>query len=148
LAFACAPLAASAQPLFGNPFADATAYRSERGDLPEATYRARYEVTHVERGGAPTLSEMVIEAASDWALVHEGDRTTLYDFRLNRVFMLGEGDFTTANGMGLLVFRVMERQNRRYLQHMLDALGTQDEFPDACDAESELGVVIPQLGDA
>jgi hypothetical protein len=142
------PAPALAQPLFGNPFADAAAYRRERGELTEAHYRVRFEATRVERGGAPLVSEFVIDAAADWALAREGQRATLYDFRLNRVFMLGAESFTTANGMGPLVFRVMERQNRSYLQRVLAAAGARDELPDACDAESELGLVIPGAQDA
>jgi hypothetical protein len=148
LALALSSAPAMAQPLFGNPFADAAAYRAQRGELTEARYRVRYEVTRVERGGAPVVSELVIDAASDWALAREGERATLYDFRLNRVFALSADSFTTANGMGMLVFSVMERQNRSYLQRMLAAMSAQGDFPDACDAESELGLAIAGAQDA
>lgn len=145
----CIPATPSvAQPLFGNPFADAAAYRAERSELSEARYRVRYEFTRIEHGGAPQIGELAIDVASDWALVREGDRLTLHDFRLNRVFALAGDSFTTTNGLAFLTFRIMERQNRGYLQRVLAAAGAQGELPDACDAESELGLAIPGAADA
>jgi hypothetical protein len=145
----CIPATPSAaQPLFGNPVADAAAYRAQRGELGEARYRVRYEFTRIERGGALQVSELTIDAASDWALVREGERLTLHDFRLNRVFTLTGDSFTTTNGLAFLTFRVMERQNRSYLQRVLAAAGAQGELSDACDAESELGLAIPGAADA
>jgi hypothetical protein len=132
-----------AQDLFGNPFAGAASYRSERGDLSDARYRVRYEVTQVQRGGDAQTREVTIDVADDWALFRNGDLVTLYDYRLNRVFTLGGGSFTTTNGMADVTFRVMERQNRAYLQRVTDVAANRSEFPDACDAESELGLVIP-----
>ena len=134
---------AAAQPLFGNPLADAAAYRTERGETDEARFRARYEVTRIERGGAPIVSELVIDVANDWSLTREGEIVVLRDFRLNRVFTIGGGHFTTMNGLADLTFRVMERQNRSYLQRITDLATNRSELPDACDAESELGIVIP-----
>jgi hypothetical protein len=59
---------AMAQPLFGDPLAEANAYRSERGALPEARYRARYEVTTKTGRKVPALTEVVMDVASDWSL--------------------------------------------------------------------------------
>lgn len=145
---ALAPLPASAQSLFVNPFADAATYRSERGTLNNATFRARYEVTRVGRDGAPVVSELILDVADDWALAREGDRVRLHDFRLNRVFMLSADSFTGTNAMGELVFRIMERQNCTYLQRIIAAAGARAELPDACDAESELSLVLPGSPDA
>jgi hypothetical protein len=143
-----APLPAKAQPIFSNPFADAAAYRGQRGELSEARYRVHYEETMVERGGAPVVSELTIDVAPDWALVRRGDRVSLHDYRLNRVFLTNAGSFTTTNGLGDLVFRVMERQNRSYLQRLLAAAGPEAAFADACDAEAELGLAFPNAPDA
>lgn len=140
--------AATAQPLFGNPFSDAGAYRNERGALGEARYRVRYEATRVAGDGAQAVNELVLDVADDWALAREADRVQLYDFRLNRIFTLNGGDFTSNNGLGALVFRIMERQNRSYLQRILAAAGAGGQLPDACDAESELSLVIPGATDA
>lgn len=143
------PLPVAAQELFGNPFSEASAYRDARGSLPDARYRARYESTITTHGAAPVVGEVTLDVADDWALVRAGDRTTLYDFRLNRIFTLNADSFVSRNGMGDLAFRVTERQNRSVLQRVLQAAGAQDQqLPDSCDAESELSLVIPGAPDA
>jgi hypothetical protein len=70
LALMAAP--AFAQPLFGNPFSTAAAYRAERGDLSEAHYRLRYEATVSKPGAADTTREIVIDVAPDWSLTRDG----------------------------------------------------------------------------
>jgi len=139
---------AQAQPLFANPFAEAETYRSERGAATEARYRVRYEAMHAERGGPPVVREVVIDVGPDWSLVRQGEHARLYDFRLNRVFTIDDASFSTMNGLADVTFRIMERQNRSYLQRALSAAGVRGEAPDACDAESELGLVIPGAPDA
>lgn len=142
-----APLPAAAQTLFVNPFADAATYRGQRGATSDAQYRVRYEVTRVTRGGAPAVTELTLDVADNWALAREGDVTRLYDFQLNRVFTLNADSFTSMNALGPLVFRLMERQNRTYLGRIVAAAGAQNQLPDACDAESELAVIIPSATD-
>lgn len=142
------PLPAAAQALFSNPFADAENYRAQRGPISEARYRVRYEMTVQARGGAPVVSELMLDVADDWALVRGQDHARLFDFRLNRIFTLSDDGFTSNNGLGELVLKIMERQNRSYLQRLLGAAGAQGELADACDAESELSLVIPGAADA
>lgn len=131
------------QRLFDNPFADVATYASTRGGAADATYRVRYEVTRARPGTAPTVSEMVIDVAPDWSLTREVDRSVLRDFRLNRTFVLTGNQFFSSNGMGDLVSRIMERQNRTYLQRVVAAAGGPAGMPDDCDADSELGVSMP-----
>lgn len=138
---------AAAQPLFGNPLAEANAYRSERGALPEARYRARYEVSTTTDGEVASVAELVMDVATDWSLTREGDRAVLRDFRLNRVFTLEQDGFTTSNGLGVLVFRVMERQNRNFLLDVLNQVGGKASGLDACTVDAELGVQLPGSAD-
>ncbi len=147
LALILLPAPALAQPLFGNPFADASVYRTERGSLPPATYRVIYEAL-TTAGPQQHSSELIIDVGPDWAVARQNGRTTLYDFRLNRVFTIGSGTFTSMNGLGDLAFRVMERQNRTYLQRVMSSQGADSTAGDACDAESELGLAIPGAPDA
>jgi len=137
---ALAPFSAAAQ-LFANPFADPTAYLQARGATPaDATYRARYEVTRTEPDQAPVTAEVIIDVAPDWSLTREGESAVLRDFRSGRTFMLQGDTYTSMNSMADIVFRVMERQNRTYLQRVASAAGA--EISDACDADTELGVTI------
>lgn len=143
------PLPAAAQAPFGNPFSDATAYQSERGSVSDAHYRVRYEATITARGAAPVVSELTLDVADDWVLARDGNRATLYDFRLNRVFTLSPESFVGQNGLAAVAFRIMERQNRSVLQRVVQAAGAQaQQLPDACDAETELSLVIPGAPDA
>ncbi|HYD87815.1 MAG TPA: hypothetical protein VEA80_10095 [Vitreimonas sp.] len=139
---------AFAQPVFANPFADAPTYRAERGSLTEASYRVRYEATYSERGATPVVRELVMDVAPDWSLVRDGAVTRLYDFKLNRVFVIYGDSFSTMNGLADVTFRVMERQNRTYLARVMSAAGARGDLADACDAESELGLAIPGSTDA
>ncbi|MBY0564927.1 MAG: hypothetical protein K2P58_12160 [Hyphomonadaceae bacterium] len=138
-----APCAAMAQPLFDNPLAEASVYLLQRGQPSEATYRLRYEVTRVERGEDPITSELTLDIGPDWSVWRDGTLTVLLDFRLNRTFVLDHDRFTTVNGAADLTFRVMERLNRSHLQGILTAAGAGGQLPNACDAETELGLVIP-----
>ncbi|QGZ93499.1 hypothetical protein [Terricaulis silvestris] len=141
-----APCAASAQ-LFADPFADAAAYRQMRREAPaDATYRVRYEVTRIEPNQAPAVSEVTIDVAADWSLTREGDQVFLRDFQLNRTFILRGDSFVSTNSLADIVFRVMERQNRTYLQRIASAAGVQ--LADDCDADTELGVTMPSASGA
>jgi hypothetical protein len=142
--FLLASTQAMAQPIFANPFADAAAYRRDRGDLTEARFRLRYEVTRTEGHGAPVVSDLTIDVASDWSLAREGETSVLRDFRLNRIFVLNGDRFSTMNGLAVLTFRVMERRNRTFLQGVLTAAGAPpNRNNDDCDADAELGLYIP-----
>jgi hypothetical protein len=135
------PFAASAQ-LFNNPFADAAGYRQMRGAEPaNANYRLRYEVTRAEPNRPAEVSTVVIDVAPDWSLTRDGDQAVLRDFRLNRLFLLQGDSFVSINGLADLVFRVMERQNRTYLQRITSAAGVNTS--DTCDADTELGLALP-----
>jgi hypothetical protein len=135
-----APFSATAQ-LFANPFAEPAAYLQSRGAAPaEATYRVRYEVTRTEPDQTPAVAQVIIDVAPDWSLTREGESAVLRDFRSGRTFMLQGDTFTSMNSMADIVFRVMERQNRTYLQRLMSAAGA--EISDACDADTELGVTI------
>ena len=132
----------SAQDLFGNPFASAETLRLQRGALPNATLRVRYQA-----GADPikekSPGELVIDVASDWAHVQRAGRQVFYDFRLGRVIELRhDGTFVSQSLMSDVTFRVYERQNRTALTHVLRGAGATDQM-DACDAETELGVAIP-----
>lgn len=148
LSVAFTPFPALAQPVFDNPLAEPAYYLSARGAAPDAHFRARYEVTESKGGAAPATREIVIDVAADWSLTRDGPSLVLHDFKLNRAFTLEEGDrFTTSNPLGVLTFRVMERQNRTFLQQALNRMGAQLDVFDGCDAESETGVVIPGSAD-
>lgn len=135
--------AAIAQPIFSNPLSDAATYRAARGDLSPATYRLRYEVTTSRSREAPTVRELIIDVAGDWSVTRDGEQVTLRDYRLNRYFTLQADRFTTMNGLALITFRAMERENRSRMQDMLTRMGVQAPVFDDCDADSELGVAIP-----
>ncbi|MEJ0059287.1 MAG: hypothetical protein WDM79_06870 [Terricaulis sp.] len=126
-----------------NPFATAPALRAERGETPDAHYRARYEVI----GGE--TPELAITAADDWALVETSDGARLFDFRLGRILELrtAESAFISYNLASHVAFRVMERQNRLYIATVIAQLSP-TMAGDGCDAETELGIVIPSLSDA
>jgi hypothetical protein len=126
-----------------NPFASAEALRAERGAAPNATYRARYEITGGDTSG------VTIEAADNWALVEMAGSARLYDFRLGRILVLLRADnaFVAQDQIVGVAFRVMERQNRNYLSAITSIAGNAAELPDGCDAETELGIVIPSLSD-
>lgn len=150
---ACAFLAASqagAQELFGNPFASAEALRLQRGALPDATLRLRYQASGDPKAGQPA-GEIVIDLATDWAHVRRPKAQMLYDFRWGRALELRDGGTFVSRGMlSDVVFRVLERQNRSIITRVLQGAGAKGQM-DACDAETELGVAIPHLkesGDA
>jgi hypothetical protein len=142
------PIPALGQPLFGDPLAAAAAYRSERGSVPQAAYQVIYEASDRKGRDAATRSERVFVVAADWSLVRDGERAVLRDFRLNRTFLLQPDGFTTANGAAMLVFRVMERQNRAFLAGLLAKTGAEAPRFDACSLDSELGVQLPGTLDA
>jgi hypothetical protein len=138
---------AGAQELFGNPFATAEAVRQQRGDLPSATLRLRYEASGDPKAEQPP-GEVVIDVATDWAHVRRPNAQTLYDFRAGRALELRDGGTFVSRGMlGDVVFRVLERQNRSGIARVLQGAGAKDQM-DACDAETELGVAIPHLKEA
>lgn len=141
------PVPALGQTLFGDPFAAAAAYRAERGSTPQAAYQVVYEASERKGRDPETRSERVFVVAADWSLVRDGERTLLRDFRLNRTFELERDGFTTSNGAALLVFRVMERQNRAFLAGIIAKTGGQAPGLDACSMDSELGVKIPGAPD-
>ncbi|HWA01586.1 MAG TPA: hypothetical protein VG841_14860 [Caulobacterales bacterium] len=137
---------AFARPALGNPFASAQAILAERGDAAHATFRATYDLTLT--GGDPSNVTLIIDAAPEWALVRRGDDALLYDFELGQTFDLHEQNFVSQNMLAPVLFRVMERQNRALLQRITDGAGGSAELPDACDADIELGVVVPGLPSA
>jgi hypothetical protein len=137
----CAPMAAFAQPLYGNPLSDADTYRATRTATPDATYRIRYEV--ITTGHNAGTREVIFDIASDWSLTRDAQSATLHDFQLNRIFQINGDSFTTMNGLAALVFRVTERQNRDYLRRVLSTAGAGATMPDDCDADTELGLAIP-----
>lgn len=137
----CAPITAFAQPLYGNPFADAATYRAARTATPDATYRLRYEVTRT--GHDASTHEVTFDIASDWSLTRDAQSVTLHDFQLSRIFQINGDSFTTMNGLAALVFRVTERQNRAYLRRVLSTAGAGATMPEDCDADTELGLAIP-----
>lgn len=132
------PLSANAQGL--HPFSSVEDILAARGAPANATFRARYEQT--ENGEA---SEIVIEAAPDWARVRNGGVNFLYDFELDRLFLLHEGNFGSYPIAANAMFRVSELQNRAFIAGALRAGGAGDDMGDGCDAETELGVVIASL---
>lgn len=138
-----APVAAFAQPLYGNPFADAAFYRAARTTTSDATYRLRYEMTQSHTTNTPIVLQVTIDVAPDWSLVRDAAGTVLYDFQINRTFAISGDTFSTSNGLAALVFRVTERQNRTNLRNALDAAGAGGQFPEDCDADTELGLAIP-----
>lgn len=141
---------AGAQEPFGNPFASAEALRAQRGAVPNASLRLRYQ-TSTDPKTERQPGELVIDAAPDWVQVTTNGRRTLYDFHLGRVVELGDNsDFVPRNIVGDVAFRVAEVQNRSALTAVINAAGVRTGHAagvkdrwDACDAETELGVVIP-----
>ncbi len=78
------------------------------------------------------------------------DHAVLYDYRLGREFTITDATqtFTSVDSVATLAFRVLERQNRSLQTRALTGAGAGAQVGDDCDAESELGVVIPQMGHA
>jgi len=137
---------AAAQDLFANPFASAEVLRAQRGSLPNATLRLRYEYSGDKTAGQPP-HELIIDVAPDWAHVRRTDRQMLYDFHLGRALELRDGGtFVSRNLMSDVVFRVQERQNRAYLMAVIRKAGAASPM-DGCDTETELGVAIGVLKD-
>lgn len=135
---------AGAQELFANPFANAEALRLQRGALPDATLRLRYDAGGDAKAGQPP-GEVVIDVAADWAHVRRPKAQILYDFRWGRALELRQdGTFVSRSLMSDVVFRVAERQNRSAITHVLQGAGAKDQM-DGCDAETELGLAIPAL---
>jgi hypothetical protein len=138
--------ATAADKLLLNPFLDAAAYRLERGALPSATVRLHFVETTSTSSGEARTTEVVIDVASDWALVRSDRGTMLFDFVLMRRFVLDEekGAFVALNHNGDVMFRVMERQHRIAVQKIAELAGATDIEDDACDTETELGIVLPR----
>ena len=136
---------ASAQELFGNPFASAKALRAQRGETPKATLRLKYEAS-AEPKDKQQAAELVIDVAADWALVLHGARRTVYDFRLGRVLELqDDGTFMSRGMTGDVAFRVAERQNRTRLTAALGAGGLADKwdaYPDSLSGGQQQRVAI------
>jgi len=142
--------AVTAQPLFGDPLASPAAYRSERGKADDASYRLRFSVRAKRGEEEPVTNEVVMDLATDWALVDDGKRRVLHDFRLNRTFTFTPTGFATVNGLADLVFRVMERQNRKMLHGALAQAGATigsagggSAGLDDCGADANLGLRLP-----
>lgn len=130
-----------------NIFDGAPTIVASRGVTANATLRLRYERTEERTGAAPQTTTVTIDVADTWALVQPGDQHAyLYDFSLNRGFELTAEGFRSHNLMAPLYFRVMERQNRWTLARAASAVGAANGA-DGCDAEAELGVIIPSLSD-
>jgi hypothetical protein len=130
-------------PLLGNPLDTAAGYLRARGSAPPARQTIRYAVTLSEEGKAPRRSEVTFALGDDWAAYREGDATTLIDYRLNRRFVLQQDRFTAVNGMADLVFRVMERQNRKYLKTLLSEVTDGQPVLTDCESDAELGLALP-----
>lgn len=137
--------AAHAQAFFANPFLPAADILAARLDTSPATLQLRYAVTASEHGLQETTGELVIDIAPDWAKVRKDNIIWLYDFRLNRTFEIQTDSqrFISYNSFADPIFRIAERQNRDGLLRMLGTLGQQAQIFDACDVDSELGLVIP-----
>lgn len=138
---------AFAQTISSNPFLDAKGWRDARGGAPDASWRVRYDVTTTQGQQAPKSYELTLVVGADWALAQSAERTTLYDYKLNRAFAISGDSFTPYNGLAGLIFRVMERQNRSYLSKIMSGAGAKD-ISDGCDADTELGVALPGQSDA
>jgi hypothetical protein len=140
-----APLPVAAGTLLLNPFLSAAAYRAEREASPEATMRVRFESTTTGSGEEEPTTELVVDVAEDWALLRRAGEVTLFDFLLLRRFALDEEKktFVGLNLNGDVTFRVMERQNRIFIQKMIESIETTVPAGDECDAETELGIVLP-----
>lgn len=146
LGIALASTTAQAQTYFSNPFATPAAERAARGETPNATVRYHYDVSHTERGGAAVTSQMTIDVAADWALVREGQRTMLYDFRRNRLFDINGAahTFVSYNALASPGFRLGEYVNRGMLSRVLAAARVPaGQESDVCDAANELGLITP-----
>jgi len=132
--------------LFANPFQTADAYRTERTTVPDATYRLNYEIRGKDLTGR-NFSEMAIfTLAADWALLEEGDRSRLFDFKLMRVFQIDtvKKTFRSDNLNALVLFKVGEREHRALIEAGIRASGLTERFAGSCDAETELGIAFPE----
>lgn len=129
-----------------NPFASAESLLAERGAASSAGLRLVYTETREDSKGEPSKSEVVIDLADDWALVTRGSTTLLYDYRLSRTISLDSQrtTFVALNPIAELMFRVRERQNRAAMEKASQAAGT-EVIQDACDADANLGVMVPGL---
>ncbi|MGE0044454.1 MAG: hypothetical protein AB7T08_01725 [Hyphomonadaceae bacterium] len=89
--------------------------------------------------------EWTIDVAADWAFVRFGECARLFDFRINRAFDITAQGFISHNLAANPAFLIYELQNRSILMRTIGAIG--DVPFDACDAQSEMGLMIPAMGD-
>ncbi|KAF0115448.1 MAG: hypothetical protein FD128_748, partial [Hyphomonadaceae bacterium] len=133
---------ANAQDIFSNPFMTSEAIIASRTDTQNARTKVVYEVTtETERG--TEIQERVFFLSTDWAAVRSEESTRLFDFRLNRLFQLdgAANKFLSSNLVAEPMFRVLERQNRNYLNTLLTNAGPHMKL-DFCDVDAELGVYV------
>lgn len=132
------------------PFADPAAIVQARGGAPHAIMEVRYAAALSGRPDAPSSFDLILDVAPDWVLVRNGDQLFLYDFRLDRLFVLNEANhsYVSYSSVAPIAFQVMERQNRAMLAQVLRRAGggAAANLADDCDAESELNIAFPTGG--
>jgi|GEM_PF-1780847 hypothetical protein len=137
------PHRAYAQDIFSNPFMTSEAIMTSRIGTSSAKTKVTYEIeTTTERGAE--VSEIVFQLADDWATSTTQGVTQLWDFRLNREFKidLSAKTFVSTNIVAVPMFLVLERQNRSYLQNLLNAAAPAMNYDGVCNDEMELRLTI------
>ena len=105
---------ASAQDLLSNPFLSATSIKK----LHEQNFKASQKLVYEIKNTAPNKNEETeiinIYLSKNWALVERGDYKILFDFVLQREFVINakNNSFYSKSLIGPVFFRIMERQNR------------------------------------
>lgn len=137
------PNKASAQDLLSNPFLSATSIKK----LHEQNFKASQKLVYEIKNTAPNKNEETeiinIYLSKNWALVERGDYKILFDFVLQREFVINakNNSFYSKSLIGPVFFRIMERQNRIAIADIISQ-STKKSFGKQCDADTELGLTL------
>lgn len=130
---------------FHNPFLSARDYLLDRQEAPAARLRLTYTRSGTDARGESASGESILTLADDWAMVEIDGKTTVHDFSLLRVLTIDPtaGTFRSENLNAGVYFRVLERENRAGLEAGLRAAGLDLRNFAGCDADTDLGIVLP-----
>lgn len=126
-----------------HPFVSAKEILETRGETPNASTIVSLEINYSE-GNKIESQKVMLTLANDWGAVNIGQTIELYDFKLNRTFIINKdlGNFTSQNLVTDVLFRVLERQNRNFMNIALSEIAPSMKLPTSCDYDSELGIAI------
>lgn len=132
--------------LLQNPYADIATTLARH---PPAA--ARLEITASDTLGRSPASSTTVALADAWAAATDARETRVFDFVMNRHFLVRGQTVESSNPAALAAFRVLEFQNRAVLQGVVGAATKgnskgADASLHPCQAANELGVALPIQG--